>query len=49
MQPPKQGFCFSWDSDFREVSSWVNWNGWPEPQLKQTRSSTPENRHHHSA
>ena len=27
--------CFSWDSDFREVSSWVNRSRQLEPQLKQ--------------
>jgi len=44
MQPAKQGICFSWDSTWRLRFTQEETARKPEPQLKQKRSSTPENR-----
>ena len=42
-QPAKQGVCFSWDSVWLLQFAQEENSQKPEPQLKQTRSSTPEN------
>ncbi|EEG26039.1 hypothetical protein CORMATOL_02438 [Corynebacterium matruchotii ATCC 33806] len=49
MQLIKQDFCLSWDSNQPRWFTQEENSRKSEPQLKQTRSSTPENRHHYSA
>jgi len=49
MQLIKQDFCFSWDSNQPRRFTQKENSRKPETKLKQTRSSTTENRHHHSA
>jgi len=45
VQSVKQGFCFSWDSAWLLQFTQEENSQKPEPQLKQTRSSTKETGH----